>query len=104
MPLRADRHTLQKAALLTAALASERRLHIVVALMRTRGGLVASDLGMLVGLSPAALSQQLRVLERAGVVEGQREGQHVRYRLAGGIAARRARRIVQLLCDAKPRR
>ncbi len=103
MTLRADRKTLERGSLLLHSLASSVRLHILVALLRSRGGLVASDIGSRVGLAPAALSHQLRLLEQGRVIEGIREGQHIRYRLARTAQARLARRIVQLLCETRSR-
>ncbi|GIW68534.1 MAG: hypothetical protein KatS3mg100_028 [Candidatus Parcubacteria bacterium] len=103
MALRADQKTLGSAAQVLQALAFPARLHIVVALARAPRGMVASDIGAVVGLAPAALSHQLRLLEQASIIEGEREGQHIRYKLARTGPARKARRIAQLLCEGGSR-
>ncbi len=65
-------------------LASPHRLMIVCRLIegdQSVGGL-AGDLG----LQPVLVSQHLAVLRRQRIVEAQRQGQSVRYRLTSGIA------------------
>ncbi len=55
-----------------------------------------------IGGEPAALSQQLAVLRRAGIVTSERTGSHVTYALAGSDVAdlmQAARRILRELLD-----
>ena len=64
---------------LFAALADPTRVRVIAAL--AHGDLCVSDLAATVGLSTSAVSHQLRVLRDIGLVAGEREGRHVRYRL-----------------------
>jgi DNA-binding transcriptional ArsR family regulator len=61
------------------ALASVPRRRIIAFLSQT--ALCTSDLAERFALSPPAVSRHLAVLERAGLVVGQRQGQRVLYRL-----------------------
>ncbi len=65
---------------ITKALGSGPRLEIVDFLSQTER--TVEDLASLSGLSVANVSQHLQVLRRAGLVESQREGLYVRYKLA----------------------
>ncbi len=61
------------------------RLNIIRALRP--GPLAASDLAHVLGRTRSATSQHLRVLREAGVVDADRRGSVIRYRLASGTAA-----------------
>ena len=61
-------------------LASPRRLEILHAL--ARGPIEVGRLAQLIGASQPNVSQHLSVLRNAGLVEAEREGREVRYRLA----------------------
>lgn len=61
-------------------LADPKRLALLLALHRT-GPLAVSDLAVATGMNDPAVSQALRLLRAAGVVEGEKEGRVVRYRL-----------------------
>lgn len=61
-------------------LADPKRLALLLALHRT-GPLAVSDLAIATGMNDPAVSQALRLLRAAGVVEGEREGRVVRYRV-----------------------
>lgn len=61
-------------------LADPKRLALLLALHRT-GPLAVSDLAIATGMNDPAVSQALRLLRAAGVVEGEKEGRVVRYRL-----------------------
>ncbi len=61
------------------------RVNIVRALRP--GALAASDLALVIGRTPSATSQHLRVLREIEVVVPERRGNVVRYRLAGGATA-----------------
>jgi DNA-binding transcriptional ArsR family regulator len=61
-------------------LADANRLALLLALHRT-GPLAVSDLAIATGMNDPAVSQALRLLRAAGVVEGQKEGRVVRYRV-----------------------
>jgi DNA-binding transcriptional ArsR family regulator len=66
------------------ALGDSTRAQIVRAL--DAGPLVVSDLTQLVGRPRTVISQHLRVLRKAGLVETQRQGRWQYYRLAAGQA------------------
>ena len=61
-------------------LASPRRLEILHAL--TRGPIEVGRLAAAIGASQPNVSQHLGVLRAAGIVEAERDGREVRYRLA----------------------
>ncbi|MER6926052.1 metalloregulator ArsR/SmtB family transcription factor, partial [Streptomyces spiralis] len=61
-------------------LADPKRLALLLALHRT-GPLAVSDLAIATGMNDPAVSQALRLLRAAGVVEGEKEGRVVRYRV-----------------------
>ncbi|WP_371670197.1 metalloregulator ArsR/SmtB family transcription factor [Streptomyces sp. NBC_00289] len=69
-----------------ALLGEPRRLALLLALHRT-GPLAVSDLAIATGTNDPAVSQALRLLRAAGVVEGEREGRVVRYRLVDETVA-----------------
>ena len=76
------------------ALAVEKRLDIVVLLAdRT---LCVGALSSLLGISPGAVSQHLRILRDAGIVEPDRRGYFIHYGLATG-AAERCRAVMESL-------
>ena len=62
-----------------AALASLPRRQILAFLGQT--ALATSDLAARFGMSPPAVSRHLAVLQRAGLVSAERQGQRVLYRL-----------------------
>lgn len=61
-------------------LASPRRLEILHAL--ARGPIEVGRLAQAIGASQPSVSQHLAVLRGAGIVEAERDGREVRYRLA----------------------
>ncbi|HKU46817.1 MAG TPA: metalloregulator ArsR/SmtB family transcription factor [Burkholderiales bacterium] len=61
------------------ALASDPRRRIIAFLSQT--ALSTADLAERFAISRPAMSRHLAVLERAGLVSGARQGQHVLYRL-----------------------
>lgn len=61
-------------------LADPGRLALLLAL-HTTGPLAVTDLALATGMRDPAVSQALRLLRAAGVVEGERDGRVVRYRL-----------------------
>jgi ArsR family transcriptional regulator len=69
------------------------------------GPLTVDDLALVIGRSPAATSQHLRVLRELGLVEGRRRGTAVHYRLRPGPATddvlAAARRLAQGARDAR---
>ncbi len=71
-------------AAVTKGLSSPRRLEILdVLAQRPRG---VEDLSIQVGLSVANTSQHLQVLRRSALVESERQGTSIIYRLAPGVA------------------
>jgi DNA-binding transcriptional ArsR family regulator len=65
-------------------LADPRRLALLLALYRA-GPLAVSDLAVATGMNDPAVSQALRLLRAAGVVEGEKEGRVVRYRVVDAV-------------------
>ena len=68
------------------ALSVETRLRIVQLLFRRT--LCVGALSNLLGVSPGAVSQHLRVLRDTGLVEADRRGYFIHYYVAPGVAAR----------------
>ncbi|MHC3470134.1 ArsR/SmtB family transcription factor [Streptomyces sp. 7R007] len=63
-----------------ALLGDPKRLALLLALHRT-GPMAVSDLALATDMNDPAVSQALRLLRAAGVVEGEKEGRVVRYRV-----------------------
>ncbi|MCW2871917.1 metalloregulator ArsR/SmtB family transcription factor [Actinacidiphila oryziradicis] len=61
-------------------LADPGRLALLLALQRA-GPIAVSDLAVATGMKDTAVSQALRLLRAAGVVEGEKDGRVVRYRV-----------------------
>jgi DNA-binding transcriptional ArsR family regulator len=61
-------------------LADPGRLALLLALHRA-GPIAVSDLAVATGMKDTAVSQALRLLRAAGVVEGEKDGRVVRYRV-----------------------
>lgn len=76
---------IKKAAELMKMLASEARLRILCRLVE--GERSVGELAQACGVAQPTMSQQLKRLKDAGLVEGRREAQTVYYRLAGNEAA-----------------
>ena len=74
------------------ALTTQSRVRLLYALLD--GERAVGELADLAGLSPAATSQQLRVLRHLGLVSARRAGQSVRYRLYDEHLATLLREIV----------
>ena len=77
------------------ALSVETRVRIVQAL-RSRS-LCVNALARELGITPAAVSQHLRVLRDAGVVEAERRGYYVHYRVSDEVLSEWQRMAVSLL-------
>ncbi|MEV5878456.1 metalloregulator ArsR/SmtB family transcription factor [Streptomyces sp. NPDC052101] len=59
------------------------RLALLLALHEA-GPIAVTDLALATGMRDTAVSQALRLLRTAGIVEGERDGRIVRYRLVDG--------------------
>jgi ArsR family transcriptional regulator len=81
---------------LLKALADETRLAVVCELMR--GERHAGELLVATGVEQSLLSHHLRQLREAGIVESERDGKSVLYRLAPGVECRRRGNVVDLGC------
>ena len=81
------------------ALAVERRLEIVRLLAKRT--LCVGALSNLLGISAGAVSQHLRILKDAGLVEPERRGYFVHYSLAPD-AAERCRAVMESLFRPEP--
>ncbi|MFD8547195.1 ArsR/SmtB family transcription factor [Streptomyces sp. NPDC059649] len=69
-----------------ALLADPGRLALLLALHRA-GPIAVSDLAVATGMKDTAVSQALRLLRAAGVVEGAKDGRVVRYRVVDDATA-----------------
>lgn len=76
---------IRKASELMKMLASEARLRILCLLVE--GEHSVGQLAQACGVAQPTMSQQLKRLKEAGLVEGRREAQTIYYRLAGNEAA-----------------
>lgn len=91
MHLAADRATA-----LLKAIASRNRLLLLCQL--TDGEKSVGELAALLGLRDAAVSQQLALLRKDGLVAPRREGQTIFYRLASPEAARLLETLYAIFC------
>ncbi|OSP54843.1 helix-turn-helix transcriptional regulator [Pseudoruegeria sp. SK021] len=87
------------AAALMTMLASEARLQILCRLLD--GEKAVGDLARACGVSQSTMSQQLKRLKDAGLVEGRRAGQTIYYRVTGREAAAVLETLHGLYC-ARP--
>lgn len=87
-----------EAAAMLKALAHPARLLVLCHLVDA-GELAAGELGQRAGLSQSAMSQHLAKLRDQGLVETQRVGTAVRYRVADANAARLLALLHELYCQ-----
>lgn len=90
----------EEASRLLTAMANRKRLLILCHLVD--GELPVSELEGRVGLSQSALSQHLSKLRAWGLVEGDRNGQSVRYRLTSGPARQVIETLYHVYCEPAP--
>ena len=81
---------------LLRALAEDTRLAVMRSLLD--GPRRVSELNDTLCLEPSLLSHHLRVLRERGLVEAEREGKAVLYRLAPHVASRRRGSVLDLGC------
>jgi DNA-binding transcriptional ArsR family regulator len=86
----------EEAAALLRAMANGKRLMALCSLLD--GEKPAGALAEIVALSPAALSQHLSKMRAFGLVAARRDGQTIRYRLAGVAATRVLETLYALYC------
>jgi DNA-binding transcriptional ArsR family regulator len=89
----------RKQAAVFAALAVESRVRIVQLLAKDT--FCVGALSRLTGISAGAVSQHLRVLKSAGLVEPERRGYFVHYRLAPGAAPMLGKAVSDILKPKK---
>jgi len=77
-------------------LADRTRLDVLLQLLA--GPRQVGEINDELGIDPSLLSHHLRVLREAGLVESERAGKAVRYRLAPGIGKGARRRALDLGC------
>lgn len=85
----------ERLAALARALAHPARLKILMLLARTPG-CIGGDIVQAVGLAQSTVSEHLRILKSAGVIEGQIDPPRVCYALAPGALAPLAALIASL--------
>jgi len=90
----------EEASRLLTAMANRKRLLILCHLVA--GELPVAELEERVGLSQSALSQHLSKLRAWGLVEGERNGQSVRYRLTSGPARKVIETLYGVYCKPAP--
>mgnify|MGYP003663526984 CR=1 FL=1 len=88
------------AAALMGMLASETRLQILCRLLE--GERSVGDLAEACGLSQPTMSQQLKRLKEAGLVDGRRAGQTIYYSVKGGEVAAVLETLHALYCAPRP--
>ena len=96
MNIKEMRIAAQQAANLMKALSSENRLMMLCQL--ADGEKSVGELAQLLGLQQAAVSQQLALLRRKGLVVPRRDGQTIYYSLAGDAARRVIMVLYELYC------
>ncbi|MEI4264203.1 ArsR/SmtB family transcription factor [Roseovarius sp. D0-M9] len=87
------------AAALMTMLASEARLQILCRLLDSERSV--GDLAQACGLSQSTMSQQLKKLKEAGLVEGRRAGQTIYYSVKGHEAAAVLETLHALYCASE---
>jgi ArsR family transcriptional regulator, virulence genes transcriptional regulator len=92
----------EQAAALLGAMANGKRLMVLCTLLE--GEKSAGTLAEIVALSPAALSQHLGKLRALGLVAARRDGQTIRYSLAGVAVAQILETLYRLYCAPKRKR
>ncbi len=95
----------EQAADLLRAMANSKRLMALCSLLD--GEKSAGTLAEIVALSPAALSQHLAKMRALGLVAARRDGQTIRYSLAGVAVTRVLETLYRIYCAPKrtqPRR
>ena len=81
---------------LLKALAVDTRIRIVN-LLKSKGALGTNQIAELLGVTPAAISQHLRVLKQAGLVQSQRKGYWIPHSL-NEEAMERCRQVLNEVC------
>jgi len=81
---------------LLKVLADETRLSVVRQLMA--GPRCVSEINEELQVEPTLLSHHLRVLRDSGIVEAERDGKAMRYRLAPGVESQRRGTSIDLGC------
>jgi len=69
----------------------------IIELLKSRGSLGAKNIAEALGITPAAVSQHLKVLKQAGLVSSARKGYWIPYSIDGG-AMEDCRLIVNEIC------
>jgi DNA-binding transcriptional ArsR family regulator len=82
------------------ALAVPNRLHII-AILKSRGPHGAKEIARLIGITPAAASQHLRVLRQAGLIRSERKGYWIPHSI-DEQAMENCRCMVEDICNCHP--
>ncbi|HEY9074091.1 MAG TPA: metalloregulator ArsR/SmtB family transcription factor [Desulfobaccales bacterium] len=77
------------------ALAVETRVNILD-LMKAQGPLGAKEIGRLLGITPAAASQHLKILKQAGLVRSERQGYWIPYSINIEVLERYRLKLTQV--------
>jgi len=83
------------------ALAVPTRLNII-AILKSKGPHGSKEIARLVGISPAAASQHLRVLRQAGLIRSERKGYWIPHSI-DEHAMENCRCIVEEICNCSPK-
>lgn len=79
------------------ALSDETRLKILLIL--SKRSICAKGLSKHLGITPAAVSQHVKILKEAGIIEGQKDGYFVRYELTPNCFDALKSFITAMECD-----
>ena len=77
------------------ALAVETRVKILN-LLKAQGPLGAKEIGKLLGITPAAASQHLKILKQAGLVRSERQGYWIPYSINAEALEKYRQRLTQV--------
>jgi DNA-binding transcriptional ArsR family regulator len=84
------------------ALAVPTRLHII-AILKSKGPHGSKEIARLIGITPAAASQHLRVLRQAGLIRSERKGYWIPHSI-NEHAMENCCCIVEEICTCSPKR
>lgn len=73
----------------------------ILEILKAKGPLGAKGIAALIGVTPAAVSQHLRVLREAGLVSSERKGYFIPYRV-DPLGLRKCGHTIVAVCECEP--
>jgi DNA-binding transcriptional ArsR family regulator len=73
----------------------------ILEILKTKGPIGANRIAKIIGITPAAVSQHLRVMRQAGLVSSERKGYWIPY-MVDAVALERCRQILGDVCRCTP--